>query len=212
MDLEEYAATRIVAARTHGYCVTELSIPAPVKDELRPCTPWSSTKRPEGCAVLYGLSSALFGWDPQAHIAKNFFGSETEANLATSSLVFEFGPGGENEKFRSVVQGPSCVIGSASMQTRRAYESLGLGTAPVGGPVGSIDCHIGGTPRCCSEFAACIRYHPTASVGNFQFSALSDDDLVTMNGQRVTPDMGCFPLFNEDVCTVGCRVFVFLLP
>lgn len=211
-DLAENASKRIMTARVHGYCVTELPIPAPVKEELLPCAPWSSTRSPGGGALLYGLSSALFGWNPQAHVAKNTFRSEKEAKEATSSLVAEFGPGGVNEKFRTAIQGPSCIIGSASMRTQRAHESLGLGPAPIGGAVGAIDCHIGGTPTSCSEFAACIRYYPTASVGNFQFCALSGDDLVTMNGQRVTPDMGCFPLFNEDVCTVGCRVFVFLLP
>ena len=108
-------------------------------------------------------------------------------------------------------KGTTTVIGCASARTQRVYESLGLGTAPIGGAVGLIDCHIGGSSQCCSEASACIRYFPTAS-GDFQFSALSGEDIITMNGQRITPEMGSFPLFNEDICTVGPRVFTFLLP
>ena len=161
--------------------------------------------------MLLGLSSALFGWDPEAYIAKRYYESESDASEAVKILADEYGSGGYNEKFRTLVQGPSCVIGSATAQTRRIYEELGLGPAPVGGAVGAIDCHIGGTPRSCGELAACIRYLSTTS-GDFQFSSLSGDDIVTLNGQRITADMGSFPLFNEDICTVGCRVFVFLLP
>jgi hypothetical protein len=82
---------------------------------------------------------------------------------------------------------------------------------PIGGAIGSIDCHIGGNPNACSENAAYIRYFPTASA-YFQICALSDNDSVTMNGRRIAPNMGFFPLFNEDVVTVGPRVFVVLLP
>lgn len=161
--------------------------------------------------MLLGISSSLFGWDPHGFISKSYLESDNEVREATAALNDEYGPGGFNEAFRTVVQGISCVIGSASARTQRAFESLGLGTAPIGGAVGAVDCHIGGTSRSCSEFAACIRYLPMAS-GDFQFSALSSDDLITVNGQRVTSGMGSFPLFNEDVCTVGSRVFVFLLP
>jgi hypothetical protein len=211
IELASKAATRLVAARELGYCVTDLALPAPVKEEFRPCAPVSSKSTASGGAMLLGLSSFLFGWNSQACITSRYFESDNAANAATSALVSEYGQGGHNEKFRSLVQGTTSIIGCASMRTQRVFESLGFGAPPVGGAVGRVDCHIGGNSRCCGEVTACIRYVPTAS-GDFQFSALSDDDVVTMNGQRITPEMGSFPLFNEDICTVGSRVFVFLLP
>ena len=161
--------------------------------------------------MLLGLSSASFGWNFQAYVANRYPENESASNEATSVLGAQYGDGGYNEKFRTIIQGTSTVIGCASARTRRMFDSLGLGTPPIGGAVGSIDCNIGGESKCCSEASASIRYVPTSS-GAFQLSALSGDDLVTMNGQRVTPEMGSFPLFNEDICTVGPRVFVFLLP
>ena len=161
--------------------------------------------------MLLGLSSALFGWNFDACLASRYFESETKANLASATLMPEYSKGGFNERFRTLVQGTSTIIGCASMRTQRVYESLGLGTPPIGGAVGQIDCHIGGLSKCCSEVAACIRYVPTTS-GDFQFAALSNDDVVTLNGKRITVESGSFPLFNEDICTVGARVFVFLLP
>jgi hypothetical protein len=100
---------------------------------------------------------------------------------------------------------------AASPATRKAHKQLGLGKIQIGAGVGVIDCNIGGAPLSCSETAATIRYAPT-TAGDFQFTALNDDDIVTLNGKRITPGMGSFPLFNEDICTVGARVFVFLLP
>jgi hypothetical protein len=210
-ELVQKAAARLIAARELDYCVTDLPIPAPVDSDFRPCVPLSSTGTLSGGAMLLGLSSVSFGWHSQACIASRYFESDSEANEATSVLVAQYGGGGYNESFRTIIQGTTTIIGCASPRTQRVFESLGLGTPPVGGAVGSIDCHIGGNSKCCSETGASIRYVPTSS-GDFQFSALSEDDVITMNGQRITPEMGSFPLFNEDVCTVGPRVFVFLLP
>jgi hypothetical protein len=211
IELAQKAAMRIMAARGLGYCVSDIAVPAPVKEEFRPCAPMSSTANPSGGAMLLGLSSSSFGWDATAFVASRYFESDEETNSATRALAAEYGRGGFNERFRTLVQGTICILGSASVRTQTVYASLGLGTVPIGGSVGSIDCHIGGTPSSCCEVSASIRFMPTAS-GDFQFSALSNDDIVTMNGQRVTSDMGSFPLFNEDICTVGSRAFVFLLP
>jgi hypothetical protein len=161
--------------------------------------------------MLLGLSSSLFGWHAHTFLASRYFESDSEANQASLAMVSQYGEGGYNDSFRTLIQGTTTIIGCASSRMQRVYASLGMGTPPNGGAVGSIDCHIGGGPKACSETAASIRYFPTPS-GDFQFSALSADDVITMNGQRITPEMGSFPLFNEDVCTVGPRVFVFLLP
>lgn len=161
--------------------------------------------------MLVGLSSVSFGWDAQEYVTSCFDESDTNTDRALSALIAQYSDRGVNDSFRTVVQGTSTVIGCANERTQRMNESLGLRSVPIGGAIGSIDCHIGGSAIGCSENAAYIRYCPTDS-GDFQFCALSDTDLVTMNGRRITPKMGCFPLFNEDVCTVGPRVFVFLLP
>jgi len=91
------------------------------------------------------------------------------------------------------------------------YRALGLGSVPLGGCVGNLDCHIGGVPGSCSELAACIQYS-TNDTGQFHLSCLSSRDIVTLNGQIVTPESGRLPLCHEDICSVGARVFAFVLP
>ena len=210
-ELMKEAAVRIVAARSVNYCVTEVQLPAPIHVDFRPCVPRrTGLYHQMGCALLVGLDPHLFGWDIDSVLAKQYFGSDAERKNASRALVEEFGSDGLNQRFRCLVQGSTTVLGCAGSHTKRVYASLGLGSPPIGGPVGRIDCNTGGESRCCGETAACIRYVPT-DTGDFQFSALSSD-LITMNGQRITPEMGSFPLFNEDICTIGSRVFVFLLP
>jgi hypothetical protein len=51
---------------------------------------------------------------------------------------------------------------------------------------------IGGVPGSCSEKAACIAYAPT-TASEFQFCCLSDNDMVTLNGKRITVDDGMLP-------------------
>ena len=207
------AASRISVVRSNDYCVSDPNIPAPVDDLMRPCLPVSPTATPNraGAAMLLGLSSVLFGWDVDVFVSSRVFDSKEQERDATTSLNAEFGSTGINESFRTLLQGALCVIGNASPATRKAHKSLGMGKIPIGGAVSCIDCHIGGTMLTCSEAAATIRYAPT-SAGDFQFAALNDDDIVTLNGKRVTPGMGSFVLLNEDICTVGARAFVFLLP
>ena len=209
-ELIESALPRMKAARDAHYRISDRTRPAAVDDMLRPCVPQAagSATGQEGAAMLLGLSSILFGWDVDVFVSSRIFDSiELEKN-ATAALTLEVGV---NESFRTMLQGPLCVIGNASPSTRKAHKQLGLGAIPLGSAIGEIDCHIGGTLLSCSETAASIRFAPT-TAGDFQFAALTDEDIVTLNGKRITPGMGSFPLFNEDICTVGARVFVFLLP
>jgi hypothetical protein len=212
-ELITNAALRMTAVRDAAYRVSDPNLPAPVDDLLRACLPVSSTAATThiGAAMLLGLSSVLFGWDTDVFVGSRVFDSPEQERDATATLNAEFGKGGVNESFRTLIQGPLCVIGNASPSTRKAHKALGMGKIPIGAAVGTIDCNIGGTMLSCSESAASIRYAPT-SASDFQFACLTDDDIVTLNGLRITVGMGSFPLFNEDVCTVGSRVFVFLLP
>ena len=211
-QLMKEAAIRMVAARSVNYCITEVTLPAPIHMEFRPCVPLREELEDQagGGALLVGIDPSLFGWNIDSILSKQYFGSESEKRNATEALTEEFGEDGLNQRFQSLIQGNTTVIGCASSRMKRVYSSMGMGSPPMGGPIGPIDCNTGGNPRCCSETAACIRYVPT-ETGDFQLSALSSD-LITMNGQRITPEMGSFPLFNEDICTIGSRVFIFLLP
>lgn len=210
-ELTREAAIRMVAARSVNYCITEVQLPAPIHIDFRPCVPrMTGSYHQLGCALLVGLDPHLFSWNIDSIINKQYFGSDIERRNATDLLTAELGKDGLNQQFRCLVQGSTTVIGCASSRMNRVYASLGMGSPPIGGPIGRIDCNTGGSSKCCSETAACIQYVPT-DTGDFQFSALSSD-LITMNGQRITPEMGSFPLFNEDICTIGSRVFLFLLP
>lgn len=211
IELAEGASKRLLAARMLNYATAGFSVPAPLSSDFRPCAPAKLQPTPAGGAMLLGLSATLFGWNSQACLASRYYATGSAAKKAESALAVQYGEGGENEEFKTLIQGTVTTIGCASDRTQRMYSSLGLGVPPVGGAIGSIDCHIGGSSKSCNELVATIRYCPTPS-GGFQFSALSGDDIVTMNGQRITPEMGCFPLIHEDICTVGPRVFVFLLP
>jgi len=210
-ELTREAAIRMVAARSVNYCITEVQLPAPIHIDFMPCVPrMTGLYHQMGCALLVGLDPHLFSWNIDSIISNQYFGSHSERRNATHALTAEFGKDGLNQQFRCLVQGSNTVIGCASSRMKRVYSSLGMRSPPMGGPIGRIDCNTGGNSKCCSETAACIRFVPT-DTGDFQFSALSSD-LITMNGQRITPEMGSFPLFNEDICTIGSRVFLFLLP
>jgi len=161
--------------------------------------------------MLQGLSPSAFAWDLQDFVESCRLSSEQDVMVALQLLAVEYDDDGANEKFRSLMQGSICTIGSASKTTQLMYQKLGLGTVALGGFVGKLDCHVGGTPGSCSERAALIRYAPT-ETSQFQFSCLSDDDIVTLNGRRLLTSTGSYPLFHGDICSVGARVFVFILP
>lgn len=211
-ELASSMARRLIAAKGLQYAITDVPVPVLVPSDFRPCIPVESqANKVKGGAMLLGISPRNFGWTTETCLASHEFNSEDKAQEANEALELEYGKNGTNETFKTLVQGTLAILGCASFRTQRVYASLGMGSPPLGGAVGSIDCHIGGKPSSCSESAAAIRYIPTSASG-FQFSALCTDDLVTLNGKRVTPGMGGFPLFNEDVCTVGPRVFIFVLP
>lgn len=182
------------------------------EEYARPCIPVGATKRScIGGAVLVGLSASVADWDLQQFFEEQQHSfSEQDSMAALQLLAVEYDEDGINEKFHCVIQGTLCMIGCAGKLTQEMYSALGLGSVPVGGTVGNLDCHIGGVLGSCSEEAACIQYDPNNV--HFQLSCLSADDIVTLNGQRVTPESGRVPLFHDDICSVGARVFAFLLP
>jgi hypothetical protein len=211
-ELEKMASTRITAFRKRDYVASDNPGQSPNDEGLHTCMPVKAGAKqvPSGGAMLLGVSSISFGWNVTDYIASQYFDSSEREETATSALTDEYDSDGYNERFRTVIQGTICVIGRSSKVAERFHSTL-VGDVEIGGSVGKLDCNIGGTMRSCSEAAALIRYFPTTS-SSFQFSTIAEDDLVTLNGQRITTSMGSFPLFNEDVCTVGARVFVFLLP
>ena len=177
------------------------------------CLPISLTlaeaNPPRGCAMLVGLSGENFGWDANYFLLSNqhTFGQPTSAFF--SVLNEEYGYSGLNSSFCSVLLSSHCIIGRASIALEKASTDLGLGSCEVGSTVGDIDCNVGGVYGSCSDLAAEIAYVDTYT---FQFRACNDEDVVTLNGRRITGNMGSFPLQNADICSVGARVFIFVLP
>ena len=212
-DMMKLVSGRILAVHKLEYAVCETDAPADVEPYLRPNAPVNTflQTKPRGGAMLLGLSSNIFGWMPDIFASTCDFESDEHESWALSAMTEEYETAGHNETFRSVIQGSVCVIGRASRDTERACEQLTIGPPVVGGTLGDIDCHIGGTYNSCGESAATIQ-HLRTNESDFQIMANNNEDMVTLNGKRITVDMGPFPLFNEDVCTVGARVFVFLLP
>ena len=210
-EMIQAAAMRIEGAR--NFRDEETNHTLPISVNLRPCAPMASVlaKTPVGGAMLMGLSPLLFGWNVDTFLSGLYFNFVHNAEVASVALNNEYGVNQFNDSFRTVVQGTKCVIGRASERMERAWELLGLGSIPLGGTAGELDCNIGGLLGSCSDAAATIAFCPSGG-SNFQFRANNDSDIVTLNGQRIISSTGSFPLFNEDVCTVGARVFVFLLP
>lgn len=213
-NLIDIASERLKAARK------DTTKTSSVDEYLRPCLPGhmitddihsDSFIDGAGGALLLGLSPSMFGFDLQDFVESCQLSSEQDVMLALQLLAVEYDDDGTNEKFRSLIQGSICTIGCASKTTQLMYHKLGLGTVPLGGYVGKLDCHIGGTPGSCSERAAVIRYIPT-ETSDFQFTCMSDEDIVTLNGRRLSTNIGSFPIFHGDICSVGARVFVFILP
>lgn len=213
-ELTKLTAHNLTAAIDVGYWVADTQVSYSAVDPiLRPCIPAFSTLGMAciGGAMLYGLSPSVFEWNLEAFIENSKPGSEQDTMTAIQMLAVEYDEDGVNEKFRSAMQGTMCVLGSASKTTQRAYKALGFGAVPFGGSVGRLDCHVGGMPGSCTENAACITF-ATNNNSSFQFSCLSNEDIVTHNGKRLLIDMGSLPLQHNDVCSVGARVFAFICP
>lgn len=213
-ELAHMVAERLAAVKSNGYCVSFLGIPLEVDMAIEACIPVGThhSEPPCGGAMLLGLSPILFGWNPETFASMCDFESQVHELFAVASLAAEYEKNGYNERFRTVLQSTHCIIGRAGNTLEKICREIGFGPLPLGGPVGKIDCHLGGMEGTCTENAAIIEHLPS-QVSDFQFRAgNSSKDVVTVNGKRITSEMGSFPLFNEDVCTVGARVFVFLLP
>lgn len=228
-DLISSAGQRLKLARLASYNCT---FPAPgdissVDELLLPCIPFikntisamgiknQSTNRQVGGAMLVGLSASSLEWDLQSFVEDSLhqISSEQDIMAALQLLAVEYDDDGVNEKFQTLIQGTVCIIGCAGKVTQDMYKSLGLGSVPLGGSVGTLDCHIGGVPGSCSELAACIRYSPNESKSSlFQLSCLGAHDIVTVNGNKIIPEMGYVPLVHNDICSVGARVFAFVAP
>lgn len=212
-DLIDITASKIQAARDRAYSVSEGADGISTVDSLfRPCIQVASSLAtiPVGSALLVGLRSSWFGWDLPGFVESH--ASTLDHMTAVQMLAVEYDEDGVNEKFKSVMQGSVAVLGRASEPMQRGYKALALGPVPLGGSVGSIDCHIGGVPGSCGEHAACIRYAPSAGGSTFVLSCLSDAEAVSLNGERVSAASGNVPLYSEDICSVGSRVFAFISP
>ena len=205
---------RLLAAKRLGYGVLDGDPASFVQPEFRPCYPHNSSflsmAMNKGGALLVGLAPSLFGWVVETFVPTCDFESDSHETRSVDALTQEYDSGGYNESFRSVIQGTVCVIGRASAAKETACAELGLDVT-IGSTIGDLDCHVGGVRGSCGESAATIQHSPT-STSDFQFMANNNTDLVTLNGKRIFANMGSFPLFNEDICSVGARVFVFLLP
>lgn len=213
-DLIQAASARIQAARSLRNNTIEAQQPQQVPMHLRSCAAMASVLdwTPPGAAMLMGLSPLLFGWKTDTFLSSQQFETTQASEQAAIALGDEYGINQYNDSFRTIVQGTVCVLGRASERMERAWDRLmGFGPVPLGTTVGELDCNIGGLMGSCSEGAATIAFCPSGG-SSFQFCANNDTDMVTLNGKRIKASTGSFPLFNEDVCTVGARVFVFLLP
>ncbi|KAL7578416.1 hypothetical protein ACA910_012812 [Epithemia clementina (nom. ined.)] len=208
-ELESKAASRIRTARGMSYCVGDFDFaPSPATTSARPCLPFTDSRGSNtlGAAVLVGLPHDI-GWNLDDFVASNVDERFVGTNAA-DILAGEYDDDGINENFKTCIQGSVCLLGRATNRViRLCSELLGITVAPGQG-VGNIDCHVGGHYGTCSGRASCIRY----AVGEFQLCCLSDRDVVTLNGHRISADMGWVGLEHNDICSVGPRVFMFILP
>ena len=208
-QLESMMLARLRAVRGSSYCVGDFEISAaPAASSMRTCLPLMNARGSSslGIAVLLGLSCDI-GWNLNEfvaeHLDERFHGSN-----AAHLLAEEYEGDGINENFKVCVQGSTCILGRATSRMTRIFTELVGNSVSLGRGVGEIDCHVGGIRGSCSRRASCIRY----AHGRFQLCCLSDHDVVTLNGERITVSMGWIGLEHNDVCSVGPRVFVFVLP
>ena len=205
-ELELMALTKLRSVRAISYSVGDYEISAsPAAVNVRPCLPLTDSRGAStlGMAMLCGLPHDI-GWRLEDFITS----SADDGATAAECLSLEYEENGRNEKFRSVIQGSLCVLGRATGRMTRLFSELAGSSVALGEGVGDIDCHVGGPIYSCSSRAACIRY----ALGEFKFCCLNDSDVVTLNSQRISTGMGWVPLTHNDVCSVGPRVFAFILP
>lgn len=172
---------------------------------------------PRRCALLIGLQAKDFSWQVNDFMAscKNIAVGNYVTD-SSSELYGEYGISGMNIFFRTMVLSSSCILGRASDESQEKYSSIHAlnrmsanTDSTMGMTVGDVDCDVNGPNRSCSAKAAEIMYMPS-NESKFRLSACNDDDIVTINGQRILARMGQFPLKTRDICSVGARVFVFV--
>lgn len=172
---------------------------------------------PRRCALLIGLRATDFSWQVMDFITScQNMAIRNYLSVSSTELYGEFGMSGINVCFRTMILSSSCILGRASDESEAKYSSVHalnrLNTnveSTMGMTVCDVDCDVNGPKRSCSPKAAEIMYMPS-NESNFRLAACNDDDIVTINGQRIVARTGHFPLKNRDVCSVGARVFVFV--
>ena len=175
------------------------------------CVPVSkmASKFPTGCALLLGLSSVDVGWNMKSFFEWTQHIIEGNEGALQFALESEFGKGGINSRFRTVLKGFPCIIGKASKHLEEAASALGFYGTGLGGTVGDVDCNIGGIDGSCSERSAVIFYSQHDS--SFYLKACGTGDVISVNGKKVEHSAESFQLRNKAVCSVGSRVFMFIL-
>lgn len=171
---------------------------------------------PRHCALLIGLQANDFSWQVMDFIAScQNIAINKYLPASSTELYGEFGHSGINVYFRTMIISSSCILGRASIESQKMYSSvhalnrMNAIESTMGMTVGDVDCDVHGPKRSCSAKAAEIIYMPS-NESNFRLAACNDDDIVTINGERIVARTGHFPLKNRDVCSVGARVFVFV--
>lgn len=174
-------------------------------------TSTTSTNRPYKNAMIIGLKASDFNWQMKTFIESCGVGGSMSLSVTIANLHSQFGNNGVNGTFYALIRSSTFTLGRASNDdcTMNKYLppscNISLGT-----PVGNLDCNIGGPENSCSTMAAKILFVPSSVNGNYQFIACNNDDVITLNGQRVCMATGPLPLRDKDVCSVGARVFVFI--
>ena len=206
-DLRTMVSSRLQAVRMNPYCLLyPENFPSAATEPLRSCLPVQASRgvTPIGAAMLVGIPANI-GWSFPDFMTEN--GIHEDVSVV-QILAVEYDDDGMNENFRSVIQGSVTIVGQASKRMMRQFQEIGGGNIGMGCGVGPLDCHIGGVPGTCSPRAAMIRYDGAA----FRITCLNDTDVVTLNGERLKSGGEGSILYNYDVCSVGPRVFAFILP
>jgi len=206
-DLRTMVSSRLLSVRTNPYCLLyPENFPSAASEPLRSCLSVQASREvtPISAAMLVGIPADI-GWSFPDFITEN--GLHEDVSVV-QILAVEYDDDGMNENFRSVIQGSVTIVGQASKRMMRQFQEIGGGNIGMGCGVGPLDCHIGGVPGTCSPRAACIRYDGDV----FRITCLNDTDVVTLNGERLESGGEGSILHNYDVCSVGPRVFAFVLP
>lgn len=168
----------------------------------------SSSEIPPGHAALIGLSSESCQWSAQDFLDSiAYYSTDLRRDALLTALKNECSL---NARFRSMIQVGPCFIGKAQSNLEQASQTLGYYGLEFGGTIGHVDCNVGGIEGSCSEHAICISY--SEKFNSYQLKVCGQDDLVTLNGERIIPSMGNLMIDGGDVCSVGARVFIVVLP